>query len=145
LKIDLPDEAATIQLGGKLAACLRDRFQHDACVYLRGDLGAGKTTLTRGILRAFGFQGAVKSPTYTLLEPYELEACTVLHLDLYRLARAEELVFVGLDEALDTPGIKLIEWPERGEGFLPQADIDVLLELAGEGRVANIDVRGPTG
>ena len=80
-----------------------------------------------------------------MLEPYELEACTVLHLDLYRLARAEELVFVGLDEALDTPGIKLIEWPERGEGFLPQADIDVLLELAGEGRVANIDVRGPTG
>ncbi len=145
MRFELPDEAATLQLGGKLATCLRDRFQLDACVYLRGDLGAGKTTLTRGILRAFGFQGAVKSPTYTLMEPYELEACTVLHLDLYRLARADELVFVGLDEALETPGIRLIEWPERGEGFLPQADISVLLELAGEGRVANIDVRGPTG
>ena len=145
MRYDLPDEAATMRLGGELAACLRDRFQHDACVYLHGDLGAGKTTLTRGILRALGFQGAVKSPTYTLLEPYELAVCTVFHLDLYRLARADELVFVGLDETLDTPGIKLIEWPERGEGFLPPADIDVRLELAGEGRVANIDVRGPTG
>lgn len=145
MKYELPDEAATMQLGGELAACLRDRFQHDACVYLRGDLGAGKTTLSRGILRALGFQGAVKSPTYTLLEPYELSAFTVFHLDLYRLARADELVFVGLDEILDMPGIKLIEWPERGEGFLPPADIDVRLELAGEGRVANIDIRGPTG
>lgn len=141
MKHELIDEQATLHLGAELAGCLRDRFRHNACVYLRGDLGAGKTTLSRGILRALGFAGAVKSPTYTLLEPYELSTCLVLHLDLYRLARADELVFVGLDEALDQPAIKLIEWPERGEGYLPAPDIEVALSVEGDHRVAHVNIR----
>jgi len=144
MNVELPEEADTLRLGAELAAQLRDTWGGRACVYLHGDLGTGKTTLCRGILRALGHSGAVKSPTYTLLEPYELDGIQVLHLDLYRLARADELVYVGLDEALDAKVLRLIEWPERGEGFLPQPDMVVTLSIVGEHRVANIDVRGRT-
>jgi tRNA threonylcarbamoyladenosine biosynthesis protein TsaE len=97
-------------------------------VTLQGDLGAGKTTLVRGVLRGLGFTGAVKSPTYTLLEPYSIGGLDLFHFDLYRLESAEELEFVGFEEILDAPGIKLFEWPQRGEGWLPAADVSVLLE-----------------
>lgn len=139
----LADDAATLELGAEIAALLKDTFNNDACVLLTGDLGAGKTTLCRGILRAYGHAGAVKSPTYTLLEPYELDGVRVLHLDLYRIARADELAFVGLDELLAEPGIRLIEWPERGAGMLPPADISVTLSVAGDHRTAQLEVHGP--
>lgn len=137
----LATEADTLELGAEIATMLRDRFHGDACVWLQGDLGAGKTTLCRGILRAFGYQGAVKSPTYTLLEPYEIGGFRVLHLDLYRLARADELTFVGIDDLLSEPGIRLVEWPERAVDLLPPADISVTLEVEGEHRRAHLDLR----
>jgi len=103
-------------------------------VFLQGELGAGKTTLVRGILRALGYDGAVKSPTYTLLEPYELADRMVFHFDLYRIGDSEELDFIGMDELLDAPAIKLIEWPERAEDRLPRPDIDIHFSFQAEGR-----------
>jgi tRNA threonylcarbamoyladenosine biosynthesis protein TsaE len=103
-------------------------------VFLRGQLGAGKTTLVRGILRALGHEGAVKSPTYALLEPYEIGETTIYHFDLYRIGASEELDFIGMDELLDAEAIKFVEWPERGSGRLPNPDVDIHLSLEGEGR-----------
>ena len=125
----LADEAATVAFGQELSRLIQDRFGNSALVALEGDLGAGKTTLVRGILRALGFSGAVKSPTYTLLEPYNLGGLDLYHFDLYRLESAEELEFVGFEEILDGPGIKLFEWPQRGAGWLPTPDLLVRLAL----------------
>jgi tRNA threonylcarbamoyladenosine biosynthesis protein TsaE len=106
-------------------------------VYLSGDLGAGKTTLVRGFLRAKGFTGSVKSPTYTLVESYNLTDSTVVHLDLYRLREPSELDALGLRD-MDRPGhIWLIEWPERGEGRLPPADLSITLEVEPGAHVLN--------
>jgi len=136
----LRNEEETLALGQELAALLRTMYSSDACVWLHGDLGAGKTTLSRGILRAFGHQGAVKSPTYTLLEPYEVAGLRVLHVDLYRIARADELAFVGLDDLLAEPGVRLIEWPERAADVLPPADISVTLTIEDDHRRAEVNV-----
>ena len=127
-----------LSIGAKLAALLtaEDGFGSDAVVFLRGELGAGKTTLVRGILRAFGFRGAVKSPTYTLLEPYD--EYSVYHFDFYRIADSRELEFIGVDEHMAAASIKLIEWPERAGAQLPAPDIDVALFVDGEGRRAEI-------
>jgi tRNA threonylcarbamoyladenosine biosynthesis protein TsaE len=125
----LVDEAATVAFGKDLLQIIQDRFGGVALVALEGDLGAGKTTLVRGILRALGFTGAVKSPTYTLLEPYSINDLDLYHFDLYRLESAEELEFVGFEEILDGPGIKLFEWPQRGAGWLPTPDVLVQLAL----------------
>ena len=130
LKLELGSPQATEQLGARLA----DLTKPGSVLYLRGDLGAGKTTLVRGFLRGLGYSGAVKSPTYTLLEPYELTNRLVLHCDLYRLADADELEFLGLREFLDGRTILLVEWPERGEALLPPADLDILLEYSAGGR-----------
>ncbi len=130
----LKDEEATVAYGLKLAQRFIRDHGGDVCVYLTGDLGAGKTTLVRGILRGLGHEGAVKSPTYTLLEPYNLPSALVYHLDLYRIGHGEELAFVGLDELLEEAAIKLIEWPERGEGYLPAPDLVITLTVDGEGR-----------
>lgn len=130
----LRDEAATLDFGRELAGWLRapEGGGHDALVYLQGDLGTGKTTLVRGILRALGFTGPVKSPTYTLLEPYE--ELLVYHFDLYRIEDEQELDFIGMDELLAAPAIKLVEWPERGASRLPPPDIRIRLRVQGEGR-----------
>jgi tRNA threonylcarbamoyladenosine biosynthesis protein TsaE len=126
----LADEAATRTLGADLARALPD----GGVLLLHGDLGTGKTTLARGFLQALGHDGPVRSPTYTLLEPYALPRGPVYHLDLYRLADAGELDFLGLRD-LDDPGaVFLVEWPERGRGHLPAADLELTLDYAGDGR-----------
>lgn len=128
------EEAATVALGAKLAACL----PLGAVVFLHGQLGAGKTTLVRGCLRAFGFEGAVKSPTYTLVEPYQLGSKEIYHFDLYRLGDPEELEFMGVRDYFHSQSLCFIEWPERGVGVLPVADVEITLEVSPEGRVAYI-------
>lgn len=120
---ELPDEASTLALGVQLAGLL----PATALIFLHGDLGAGKTTLVRGILRGRDFSGAVKSPTYTLLEPYELPDGLVYHFDFYRVVDPEELDFIGVDELLRGPGLKLVEWPEQAQGRLPEPDYEIWL------------------
>jgi len=133
----LPDESATIALGAELLEVLAGA----PVVFLYGQLGAGKTTLVRGILRALGHNGSVKSPTYTLLEPYDVAGRTIYHFDLYRIGGAEELDFIGIDELMDADAIKLVEWPERGAGRLPEPDVVIRLSLEGEGRRVEVSVQ----
>lgn len=130
LSLRLPDPAATQALGARLAASLGD----PAVVYLRGDLGAGKSALARAMLLALGAPGPIKSPTYTLVERHRLAQGEAAHLDLYRIAHAAELEFLGLQEALPELRLVLVEWPDRGQGALPPADLVVELAVDGEGR-----------
>lgn len=130
----LADDAATVALARRVAPCLAE----GGVLYLRGELGAGKTSFARALLRALGVGERVKSPTYSLLERYLVGERDAFHLDLYRIADAGELEWLGLDE-LDAPeAIVLIEWPERGSGALPKADLELLLEHAGRGRLATL-------
>ncbi|MCW8926862.1 MAG: tRNA (adenosine(37)-N6)-threonylcarbamoyltransferase complex ATPase subunit type 1 TsaE [Xanthomonadales bacterium] len=103
-------------------------------IHLEGDLGAGKTTFARAFIRALGHEGRVKSPTYGLLEHYKLDSVQVLHMDLYRIGDPEELAFLGIEDLLDERTVLLVEWPERGTGFLPAADFVFSFAYAGEGR-----------
>lgn len=114
-------------------------------VYLQGELGTGKTTLARGLLRALGHAGKVRSPTYTLVEPYQVGPGTVYHLDLYRLGSPEELEWLGLRDMLAEPALLLVEWPERGAGALPPADLEIHIGYAGEGRVVTLNAATPAG
>lgn len=134
----LPDESATEALGAALQRCR----PASGSVWLTGDLGAGKTTLVRGLLRAGGCRGAVRSPTYTLVETYELGDTPVHHLDLYRLSDPEELEFIGLREFVDT-GLMLVEWPARGAGVLPAPDLSIDLAHTGSGRLARLVTEHP--
>lgn len=122
---DLAHEDDTVNAGEQLAS----RLKPGMVVYLQGQLGAGKTTLTRGVLQQLGHTGAVKSPTYTLVEPYEELSIPVYHFDLYRLGDPEELAYMGIRDYIDGPSICLIEWPVRGQGFLPEADIQLELTV----------------
>jgi tRNA threonylcarbamoyladenosine biosynthesis protein TsaE len=131
----LADAAATGRLGAALARALGEG---GAVLYLSGELGAGKTTLARALLQALGYAGHVRSPTYTLVEPYELQGRRVFHLDLYRLAAAEELEYLGLRDLDPAQDLILVEWPERGQGALPAADIEVRLAYAQAGRQARL-------
>lgn len=135
MKRFLADEQATLALGAELA----QQFSEGGIILLHGDLGAGKTTLVRGILNAFGYKGAVKSPTYTLVEPYCLNGMNIYHFDLYRLADPEELEYVGGRDYFDTDALCLIEWPEKAQGFLPTEDASVTLSYIGNSREAKIE------
>lgn len=131
----LADEAATIALGKHIARGLRG----GAVVFLRGHLGAGKTTLSRGILEGFGHSGAVKSPTYTLVEPYDLKPWQLFHFDLYRLGDPEELEYMGIRDYFSDQTIALIEWDERGAGMLPSPDLILNLTAKDGGREVSFE------
>ena len=139
----LADDAATAALGAALARTLPERAGGGWVLYLQGDLGAGKTTLARGLLRALGVEGPVRSPTYTLVERYDTGRGGVLHMDLYRIADPGELDFLGLDS--EQPLLWLVEWPERGTGGLPAADLLLRLSVAGGGRAAELLGQSPAG
>ena len=134
----LPDEAATLSLGAALARAVVPGL----VIYLHGDLGAGKTALTRALLRAAGYQGTVKSPTYTLSEPYRVHLdgalVNVIHYDLYRMSSPEEFLDAGFREDFDGKNICIVEWPEKGEPVLPPPDVRVLLSVSGLGRAVEL-------
>jgi tRNA threonylcarbamoyladenosine biosynthesis protein TsaE len=130
LRLRLADEAATLAFGARLAQVCSG----GAILYLEGELGAGKTTLARGLLVALGHSGAVKSPTYTLVESYSLPGLQVHHFDLYRLNDAEELEYMGIRDYFSDSTLVLIEWPQRGKNLLPGADIVVNFQSVNTGR-----------
>lgn len=131
----LPDEAATQRAGASLARALPDITRHQLLAGLSGELGSGKTTLARALLRALGVTGTVRSPTFTLVEPYETGRGSVHHLDLYRLEPgAAALEGIGFRDLRAMPGLVLVEWPERAGVALGPLDLQVNLEHAGPGR-----------
>ena len=128
-------EEAMELFGENLAASLKS----GGVVYLDGNLGMGKTTLVRGILRGLGYIGPVKSPTYTIVEPYELDHVEVFHFDLYRISDAEELEYMGIRDYFKGGALCLVEWAEMGEGVLPKPDLVVHLDLVRHGRAISIE------
>ena len=137
----LPDEPATLALGAALASSLEPGLT----IYLQGELGAGKTTLVRGVLRALGYEGAVKSPTYTLVELYEVSRLHLHHFDFYRFQDPREWIDAGFRESFNGRNVSLIEWPEKAAGQLPPADLEIALELHATGRSAALTSRSPAG
>lgn len=134
-------EADMEALGRCLAPCL----SRVKLVGLKGDLGAGKTTLVRGVLQGMGYEGVSKSPTFSLVEPYELANRSLYHLDLYRLQDPEELEHIGIRDYFDGPGLLLVEWPEKGSGILPPADVELILTKTNGGRTLTWFVHTPSG
>lgn len=145
LTFTLKNEDATVAIGTALADTLQQGFSQGIVVYLHGDLGAGKTTLTRGFVRGMGHNGNVKSPTYTLVEPYDLGKWQVYHFDLYRLADPEELEFMGIRDYFATNCCCFIEWPEKGSGLLAAPDITINIAYQNEQRSIVLNAQTPLG
>jgi len=137
----LVDAEQTVAFGSELSAACKE----PVCIYLHGELGAGKTTLTRGFIQGLGHVGNVKSPTYTLVEPYELADWQVYHFDLYRLGDPEELEFMGIRDYFSDKSHCLVEWPERGEGVLPNSDIDLTLTYVDQERLVELKANSELG
>lgn len=143
-ELALTSAEATEAVGAALAVAIREAGG-GACIFLRGELGAGKTTFARGFLSGLGHRDRVPSPTYTLVEPYELNGQRIWHLDLYRLGDAGELEFLGLDDMVEPEAVLLIEWPERGGDFLPTEDLLIELKVIPEGRLMRLSAGTATG
>ncbi len=141
LRFHTPDTQATQQLAARLADCCQDAM----VFYLEGTLGAGKTTFSQGFIRQLGVSGRIKSPTYTLVEPYEAPPWRIFHFDLYRLADPEELEFIGIRDYFDDDCICLIEWPDKGQGLLAPADIIIRLEIQGDARAIALHAQSARG
>ena len=137
----LPEESATLELGAHLARALRPGL----ILYLRGELGAGKTTLARGVLRGLGYTGRVKSPTFALVEGYRLSRLYLHHFDFYRFKRADEWIDAGFREMFGADHVCLIEWPDKAGALLPAADLELTLERENNGRRARLVARSPAG
>jgi len=144
VNIHLAGAEATEGLGSLIAAAT-DTLRGGWLITLEGGLGAGKTTLVRGFLRGLGYAGRVPSPTYTLVEPYEVHGRRILHVDLYRLSDPAELEYLGFRESLESDVTALVEWPDRTGGALDNPDIRIHMTIAGEGRDARVDARSPRG
>jgi tRNA threonylcarbamoyladenosine biosynthesis protein TsaE len=137
----IPNESQMLEFGSSLAlAC-----PSAAVIFLQGNLGAGKTTLSRGFLRGFGYAGKVKSPTYTIVEPYDIEGQKVYHFDFYRLNDPEELEFIGIQDYFAEGAICLIEWPDNGSPLLPPADLSCYIDTHEEGREIRIEAHTAQG
>jgi tRNA threonylcarbamoyladenosine biosynthesis protein TsaE len=135
IEVRLASERDMLVLGARLARLCCER----GLVTLQGGLGAGKTTLVRGLLHAAGHVGAVKSPTFSLVEPYEINDCRIFHFDLYRLQDPEELEYIGIRDYLDESALCLVEWPEKAGSLLPVADINIMIRLLNEGRSVRLE------
>ena len=136
VELILADEEQTLVCGKSLAAALQG--EGGAIVFLTGPLGAGKTTFSRGLIQAMGHDGRVKSPTYTLVEPYEMLSPAVYHFDLYRLRDPEELEFMGIRDYFQSSVVCLVEWPEKGGALLPEPDLYLRLRPEGAGRIISL-------
>lgn len=141
MSLYLPDASATVAVAERFAACLPPQIG-GLTVLLEGDLGAGKSTFARALIRALGHDGAVPSPTYTLVEPYTVDRGEIFHIDLYRVAGEEELYFLGFSE-LDS-GLCLVEWPQRAPGLAKRADVKITLRYKGDGRELDLQSLAPT-
>lgn len=141
LIVNLVGEEAMMGFGARLAAVTGAV----GVIFLEGDLGAGKTTLSRGLIRGLGHVGAVKSPTFTLVEPYEIGNLRAYHFDLYRLVDPEELEYLGIRDYLEEDALCLIEWPERGAGFLPKPDMTITIRPQAQGRSLLLSPQGSRG
>jgi len=137
----LADEQAMNDLGARIARVT----QGHGLIFLEGNLGAGKTTLSRGIIRGLGHVGAVKSPTFTLVEPYEIGDIRAFHFDLYRLVDPEELEYLGIRDYFEDDALCLIEWPDKGAGFLPKPDLTITISPQDSGRSLKILSQGSRG
>ena len=143
-KVTLDNEHKMVNFGAQLAAAI-GAVNTPLLILMKGDLGAGKTTLSRGILQALGHQGAVKSPTYTLVEPYQLAIGKIYHFDLYRLTDPEELEHIGFSDYLSEAKLCIIEWPENGGGYIPQPDVLIDITQHTSGREVFLDSNTESG
>lgn len=140
--LSVKDESSMLALGQSLA---KASLKQGPIIYLNGNLGAGKTTMVRGFLTGLGHQGKVKSPTYTLVEPYELANTHIYHFDLYRLGDPEELEYIGIRDYFDEDAIVLLEWSEKGEGMIAPADIIVDIDYDLPGRTVRFSAKSTKG